>query len=247
MAHKGQRNVIVLPDIHCPHEDQNALGAVLEYMKDNYWHELIILGDFSDVESLKRFEGPPCLAYQEEISVGAVLLDRILSAARNKNQSCLAAYIEGNHEARVYAYMEKNHAMRGKLSIPRDMELRRRKVKWVPFWSEGKVHKIGNAQFIHGKYVNKYHAFKHADVYGGHTYYGHGHDIQEHTKPVGQRGDVVMAKSLCCLCKLPLHYNAGDPIRWSHAFGVFIFYPDKTHQELTIKVNNGRFVAPSLP
>jgi len=221
--------------------------AVCDYLKAEKWDELIILGDLLDGWSVSRWnEGTgrvtdPALA--EEVAHTVGVLDKILGSARKKNPACKAVLLEGNHEHRINDYVDKHPELAGFLSVPQMLGLKKRRVRWVPSHSAGEVYRIADAVFIHGLWANKYHAHKHAEAFGGHVYYGHTHDIQEHSKPLMGDGNLVMAKSLGCLCG-PQRWARGRPDRWQRAMSVFRFH-NGTHQETTVKIHGGRFIGPT--
>jgi hypothetical protein len=61
--------------------------------------------------------------------------------------------IEGNHDQRILRYIDAHPATEGMLEVPIALELDRRGIDWIPFWSKGDVYKIDKATFGHGRYI----------------------------------------------------------------------------------------------
>ena len=101
---------------------------------------------------------------------------------------------------------------------------------------------LGNAYFTHGKFLNKYHAFKMVDTYGVCIYYGHTHDIMEFPKSTWGKDKTLVGKSLGCLCLYEQSYMKGAPSNWQQAFSEFYIFRDGFFQENTTKIFNHRFV-----
>ena len=114
----------------------------------------------------------------------------------------------------------------------------------MPYWSKGKLLKIGNAYFGHGRFVNKYHAAKHADHYGINFYYGHTHDMQSFPRVQHGNDKTLEAASLGCLCRYDQTYIKGAPTNWMQGFGVFHVFPDGYYNMFFVRIFKHRFVSP---
>ena len=49
------KKALVLPDMHCPHEDKRTIAAVYAYMESESWDYVINLGDFLDFNCISRW------------------------------------------------------------------------------------------------------------------------------------------------------------------------------------------------
>jgi hypothetical protein len=240
------RRAIIIPDMQCPYEDNLTMRAVEAYMADHRWDYYVNLGDFIDFREISRWEE----GNQRAEKVGSILrsyeyankvLDRHQQIVRSKNKSCKMALIEGNHEYRVEAYLDKNPESQGLIEVPIGLRLKERDIKWVPFWSKGTLYRVGNAYFAHGRYTNRYHAAKMSDVYGVAIYYGHTHDVMEFPKIIRGNDKTIVGKSLGCLCRYDQQYLRGNPTNWQQAFAVFTIFPDGYFTEHTVRIFKHRF------
>jgi predicted phosphodiesterase len=220
---------LVLPDIHIPDEDKQSIAAVENLMRDYRFDGCIYLGDIlsfdcissHNIGNLRAVEGTRILADYDK---AAALLDRHAAILRKKNKNCKIIFIEGNHEHRITRYIDAHPQMEGMVEVPIALELKRRGIVWVPYWSEGEVYKVGAATFIHGRYVNNGHAKKHVTNYGCSVFYGHTHSIDSYSLPRYEPGSHI-GQSLGCLC-LPQKYMRGAPDKWHQAIALFQFGAD---------------------
>jgi len=237
--------MIVLPDLQIPYHDTIAVNAVEQYISDHKWHVWLQLGDLIDLDELSRFsEGKPGATESKadaSFKAGRTFLERHRKLV---GPACKMVVLEGNHEHRATSYTEIHPELGSVLNVPRNLALRELDIKWVPFWSKGALYEKGNAYFGHGRYCSVYHAARHAREYGVCFYYGHTHDVQEHTLVREATGDTIEAASFGCLCRYDQKYVQGAPTKWQQAFGVFHFLPDGYYNRYTVRIFKGRFVSP---
>jgi hypothetical protein len=247
----GLERWLVLPDEQIPAHDTKTLSAVEKYMADHRWDGVISLGDFLDFNEISRWvEGHPRKYMHSRVKLSLdlahAILERRVKALRSRNPDCQYILIQGNHEHRIEDFLDTFPQFEGMLEVEKVLDLFQLGIKWVPFWSDPrKVFRKGKATFIHGLYTNQYHAAKHVRAYGTNVYYGHSHDVQEHSLLLGNNTHSIVAKSLGCLCDPnKMEYIKGRPQNWTQAFAVFYFLPNGDFNEYTIKIFNHRFVSP---
>jgi predicted phosphodiesterase len=241
---------IVLPDIHLGHHDQRVLDLVEEYAACRRWDYWICLGDLLDNGGIAPFNmnRPRKVASEvtlkQQFALGNEFLDRHLAAVRQNSPACECYLIEGNHEERIERLVDAMPQFEGLVEVEPNLELKRRKVKWVPYWSTAELVKIGKARFAHGFKTNQHHAAAMVRDYGCTLIYGHTHDVMRF--PVRRMGDgsVIMGQSLGCLCDLNPPWMKGRPNNWSHAFGVLNVWPDGNFQLEVVDIFKYRFVGP---
>lgn len=236
--------------MHLPFEDRKTIQAVEAYLADEAWDYYINLGDFLDFNCIARFNDDAPRKKQgetlwDDYEYANAFLERHLDAVRTGNADCHVVFLEGNHEERIERHADKYPELEGMLEVDRMLHLRRRGVKWVRATRDGKLFRVGKANFHHGLYTNKYHAFKHADYYGENIFYGHTHDVQEYGKVRIGSNRTIKAKSLGCLCRYDQKYLRGRPTNWQQALTVFHFYPDGFFQEMTALIFRHRFIGPT--
>lgn len=241
---------IVLPDLQLPYADYDTLRAVEAYMKDvaesdSPWDGWLQLGDFLDFNELSKYNEGYEASVEEDVwdtfESGNKLLERHRKIVGRK---CKMVLLEGNHDFRVEDTALRFPKLRKILNYERNLRLKDHQVRWVRTWKDGKVFKLGNAYFLHGRYTNMYHAKKMVQAFGVCVYYGHTHDVME--IPVIQMGKdkTLVGKSLGCLCDYNQHYLRGNPTNWQQAFAVFYVFPDGYYTEQTVRIFKHRFVGP---
>jgi len=243
------QSVLVLPDLQIPYEDKKSLKAVERFMAAYRWDGVIYLGDFLDLDVISKYNQENLREREQrrleaDFAVGGEILDRHLKILRKKNPKVKVWLIEGNHEFRMHAYIDKHPELEGLMEVPIGLDLARRGIEWIPFWSKGAVLTIGHASFIHGVYANEHHAKKHADRYGCNVFYGHVHDVQSYSKVALGNEKVFVGHSLGCLCEREQKYMRGKPSNWQQAFGVFHFQKDGFFNYYVVRIFEHKFIAP---
>lgn len=242
-------NVLVIPDIHYRKKahghDRRSLDAVKVYARDHQWSHVVFLGDVMDHNSISHHNKTNLRSIsgetlQRDYDVANADLDEFAQACSGAS----FVVIEGNHDWRPKALVNEKPQLEGKIETENGLRLAERGWLWVPYWSDGKTFDLGKASFGHGKYTNLHHAYKHATRYGRNFYYGHVHDVQEHTMERDGDSKQYEAASLGCLCDVNQEYMAGAPSKWQQAFGVFRFRSNGFFQRYTVRVFNHAFISP---
>lgn len=239
---KPTKNVLVIPDLQVPYEDRRSLKAVEAMMADHPWDEIIQIGDFMDLDcisthntnKLKTIEGK---TLRKDFDAANSRLDRWQRIGKKAKITIL----EGNHDERMLRYIDANPQLSGTMEVPRQLNLAKRGIRWVPYWSEGEVYQIGNAYFAHGQYTNEHHAKKHVSRFGVNIFYGHTHDIQTYSLVLLGEDKTIVGQSLGCLCEYAQQYIKGKPTNWQQAFGAFHFYPDGFFTYNVVRIFRHRF------
>ncbi len=242
------KRILCTPDLHFPFMDRKAVASLLQYVSEQEWDEWIDLGDRIDFDFIsKHVEGYPRLTmgkqFTETYQGAGAELARWLVAVRTKNPKCKATWIEGNHEYRVQRYLDKHPELEGSIEVPTQMELNRRGVTWIPYWSTGRTYRVGKCTFLHGTWVNEHHAKKHVMAFMTSVVYGHAHNLQSYSLVKQSQQHPIEGTSLGCLCA-PQPYMRGKPNNWQTAFGVFYFEPNGHFQKYVVRIINGKFRSP---
>lgn len=244
------QQVLVLPDMHIPWEDQKTLWAVERFMADHRWDMVINLGDLMDLGCISHWNDGKAdtmamqTQFEDDISMTILTLERQLKLLRARNPEVKYKYIQGNHEFWANGMVEKNPSLKKTFNLPLRLGLKELGVEWVPFWEDHRnIVRVGKANFIHGQYTNDAHAKKHVLQYGCNIYYGHVHSVQEYS--LVHRGDdsTLVGKSLGTLCRYDMPYMKGAPSNWQQAIAHFTVYPDGMYTEHTIRIFKHRFEA----
>lgn len=245
---------LVYGDLQIPYQDSTTWAVLNQYVADHRWDGIINLGDYIDYEGISRWVADAPRKYMHSriklsLEVARSLLERQVDLVRygkNGNPNCKYIYIEGNHENRIEQFLDTFPQFEGMLEVEKTLDLFNLGIQWVPFWTDPrKVFRKGKASFIHGNYINQYHAAKHVRQYGTNVFYGHTHTVQEHSLLLGGNTTAITGKSLGCLCDpSKMEYIRGKPTDWVQAFSTFFFLPNGNFTEYTTKIFNHTFVSP---
>ena len=240
------KRAIVTPDKHFPLEDKKAIKVVckaIEIIKPDIYVDLGDTGEwqhFSTHYWKGRFAKPmedliPLLEQDiNDVNKGMDQIDRSLDKAKCKERH----FVQGNHEVWLdkfvfrYPYLEQ-------YTTENALQLEERGYVFHPY-NRKKTLKIGKLNFTHGKFVSKYHSYKHLDVYSENIMYGHTHDLQRHTKT--HAGGTISAWSLGCLKDIEEDEDwlSGRLTNWNHAFAVIDFFGDGDFKVEVVEIINGK-------
>lgn len=234
-APKGTVHTIVgLFDCHHPHCDVDTWAAVLKYIREKQPNEILLGGDFLEMESCSQHSVFVEQAFVDDIEAGKAALQALRRAA----PLARITYLEGNHETRLQRFTAaRAPSMRGALTIPDQLGLAELGVEWVP---EGKLVKRGHLHFVHGYWANVHHAKKHLDKYGVSVAYGHTHKPQVFTDADGV-GRIRAAWGMPCMRTLRPEWLKGAPAGWVNGFGVFYVDDRGEYTALPVLTFDGRF------
>lgn len=240
------KRLLVLPDLHVRPKGENGedpltLRAVERYMKEQAWDEVIQLGDFMDFnvisshnkDNLRAVAGS---SVRKDYDAGNRVLDRWQKAHSGK-----WTILEGNHDFRVERYIDAHPELEGSLEMPIGLHLKERGIKWIKSWSEGLLHSVGKANFLHGLYTSDHHAKAMVSNFGMNVFYGHLHDFQLYSRVLHGDNKTIVGQSLGCLCSYRQYWMKRRPNRWQQGFAEFHIHPNGTFQYFPIMIFNHKF------
>lgn len=198
---------LVIPDLHAPQHDPDALGAVLSLMRSHTFDEVVLLGDAAENVSCSWFGGPEALrSYKGEAAEARRVVEQIRSLHSGR-----MTLTTGNHDRRADQKLEKaapqlvgsvvdeiGYQSMGIDVIPEDAVLTRGRIKF-----------IHGHQTFRGPNIPTYHARVMADLYGmpgWSVVYGHTHRSQVFTRRMDE--GPTTAYGLGCLERKP-HWQKG--------------------------------------
>lgn len=249
------KRVVLLPDIHHPHHNKAAIGAVFQFIKYFKPHAVNILGDAMNMDAVnhwkqergnkKYFEGKRLLKEYENFDNEILTpLEQILP------ENCEKTFMFGNHEEWVNYLIDKNPQLEGLVEIELCLGLRERGwevIPWIAYdekvgsYQRG-IKRYGKLLTFHGQYTTKYHSAKTAESYGKSCAYAHTHDLQLYTKvTVDDHRDYHTAQSIGCLCNRSPEYMKGRMNKWVNAFGVLYIHDDDNYNLYVPVIINGKF------
>lgn len=238
------KRALFITDRHFPYQDVATDKALKHYLGDNEFDYIIDGGDLCDFDVISSHNKENLRAVEgKSIKQQYDCVNRELDILQKLQPKAAITLIEGNHDYRIERYLNLHPEGVGMLEVPVGLKLADRGIEWVPYWSKDEVKTIGKANFGHGTYMGKHHAFAHADAYGINFFYGHVHDTMAH--PVKRRGDnsTYVAQSCGCLCSYQQSYLRGRPTKWQQAFAEFWFRDDSYFNYNLVQIFNNSFVA----
>jgi predicted phosphodiesterase len=235
---------LVLPDMHGKYLDMSAWNNILTYVrKQEKWDSVIQLGDLCDFDAISHWNKTNLRKILgKTIDSEYQHVNRVLDDLADATDNAPTTVIQGNHDFWIERYLDENPQMVGMLEMEANLHFDDRGINFVKFWEKGEIHKLGHASFIHGTYVTKYHARKHAEAYGTNVFYGHVHDIQSYSYERAGDNATFVGQSLGTLCRYNMEYLRGKPTKWQQAFAVFYVMPDGFFWYNVIRIFNAGFV-----
>lgn len=212
------KNILILPDIHCPFHDSEALLIALEYGYQKNIDTIVLNGDYVDFHKISYFGRK-----RQDFRLGdEVELSRNLLKELRKNFSGKIYYLKGNHEIRLERLLEG--CSDELIGIP-EFE-----IKYILHCIEHEIEVIDDERLVmigklpihHGHYVFKGRSIP---VNPARTAYlktkssilcSHLHRTSEHSE-TDMTGKMDTCWSTGCLCELNPSY---DPIvtKWNLGF-----------------------------
>jgi len=249
MAKKSKgviERAIVTPDKHFPIHDEKAISVVCQAIELVKPDTYIDLGDTGEWEhfsshywkgrSAKPMEDLIPLLDKDvsDVNAGMDIIDKSLDKVNCKERH----FVQGNHEVWLDKFVVRYPYLK-EYTTYNALRLKERGYKYHPY-NRKKLLKKGKLNFTHGKYVPKYHAFKHLDMYGESIMYGHTHDLQRFTKTTA--GGTISAWSLGCLKDIEADEDwlSGRLTNWNHAFAIIDFYKNGDYKVEVVEIINGK-------
>lgn len=239
------RVVVVITDVHVPDQDAALWKALLAFLEDVLPDEVILGGDFLELESCSQHPGANLIMYAADVDAGNAALDDLQTASPRSKLT----YLEGNHETRLSRFLaSRAPTLVGALGLRAALKLDQRGIDWVP--EDAQPIARGTLDILHGHQMGtgkgaslpKYHANRALEVYGrpGRTVtYGHTHKPQKITLP-SVNGN-KKAVGLGCGRTLKPGWLHGSEAGWEHEFGIAFIHPDGQTDYYQVKVTNGTF------
>ena len=218
------RTWVVMADVHYPEQENSAIAAIFDFLQKNRRkiHGVVLLGDNLDCQSISRHtEGLPGLreegGFQKDLDGfdAAIMepIERILPDAEK-------IWFEGNHEAWLTQFLEKEPQFKGALSFPRLLRLAERGWQFVP---QGETFWIGVMGLKHGDAIGSslHVAKKLVDTQCCNSMMGHIHTFSAFTKTSeSDKGNKWVGYTLPCLTTTNPKYGKGRPNSHIHGFGI---------------------------
>lgn len=258
------KRVLILPDIHFPHHDEDALAVALG-IRRRWKPDLIIqLGDAMDFgafssHALQDIEDPVDFLRDEVVPYNAYV-DKLQGRAHTP-----FVQLEGNHEHRLRRWLLKSggpaiNALARTLSVERLISQRadanglprrpRKNFEFVPYMGKffhSRYQITPNLIAVHGWSTSKHASASHLDkarVFS--VVHGHTHRAQVHTTRNPLTDDIYTAWSPGCLCEFVPLYMANSPNDWTRGVScLYISKKDPTSwSRYNVTIDRGSAVLP---
>ena len=233
----GVERCIVLGDIHAPFHDPRALALALAIVEDVQPETIVLNGDIIDLYAVSRFNKDPsrALMLQDEIDQTREILQLIRDAA----PSAHIVYVEGNHEARMRAYLiSQAQSLSGlrSLTLESQLGLDELGIEYVPSRGRSAYWRYGAVTIGHFDKCSKHSAYtekalvddRRESIVQGHTHRG---GTYYKTLP---SGEILSGVGSFCLCDTNPEYVT-DP-DWAQGLVV-----------LTKRTESNRFHTEAVP
>jgi len=199
--------IVICPDVHLTTKVPKEYQLVKKFIKDYKPDEVILLGDFMEVEALSSYdlckrgliEGQ---RYEKEIVVAEKELSWLVDHTKK------VTYLCGNHESRCDRYLDDHPELKGILELPKRLELAQKGISWHKI---NKLIKRGKLYLTHGVYYGKYFAKKTVEEYGCSIVVGHAHRHQVHTIYPKMQKHPMICTALGCLGDTDPSYKKDAP------------------------------------
>lgn len=238
--------ILVLPDVHCPNEEYNAIKPILQFIKFYKPNYMIQLGDFCDWDSVGSYDPhreSDIQTIDREIDASNSLLDEL---DRTIPKGCKKVMLGGNHEARYEAFRVK-HGMLVGIRRMKDMtswqnEYNLYKRGWEPV-EYGGHYQLGKIIFTHGWYASSGAAKAMAECFPGrNVIFGHTHQHLVYGA-LDERNLPIESESIGTLSKLDLSYLRGKPAKnWCQGFMYIDMMENGNFSKHFVHVIQGKFI-----
>lgn len=228
MIEAAERSIFI-GDVHVPHQDERAIGAMLALLTDLKPQHGFLNGDIMDCGPLSRFEQRPKdrLRLQNDRRE----LDKFLYRLVLASPATRWRWMEGNHERRLSRYLSSRapELYDAPSLQPREFfHCKRFRIEWVP---QERTYVHNGFIVTHGDIVRSrsaYTARGNLDRYGTSGISNHTHRLGSHFRSDFSGGMVWYENG--CLCKLDPEYVVGRP-DWQQGFSVGWFVEDRFQVE----------------
>ena len=241
----SQERHLILPDIHCPDQNVQALRSIFKFLDDFQPDYIHLLGDVINMSKLFKVNLFPnektrkIIPVNEEIDEVRSFLYKLVERAKKANRDVKILFYEGNHEERLLKYLFRSRAeeyatleVGGEfvLSIPHLLELKKLGIRWL---LRSETYEIkGQVRLLHGDVVRKHAGYTAKEMMDQTMIsgaQGHTHRLGVHCHTYNGRSEIWM--ELGCLENIPPDppYISKHRCNWQTGFGVAI-YDKKTKQ-----------------
>ena len=216
-------------DRHAPQEDLDVDRIALSFLADFKPHIRIAGGDWQTVDQISHFENESEIDLEDEFQMNSAALEAFK----------ITHYLEGNHERRLRAIGAKlDKRIRSLVDLQKNLHLRERGIKFLPYHPRKGVLRIGSLKIMHGFYYNEYMAKKMAMTYGT-CVFGHAHRFQTFQSREAFENHVGF--SIGMMGKLEQTWaESSSPKGWAQGFAFGYLHRNGWFDLYPVRINRGR-------
>ena len=237
--------VALLYDVHVPYHDKHAYQLALDYIKKlkPKVNKIVLAGDYADFYKISFWKNEPRLEFEDEVNE----ISKELKALKQQFYRVPIDYLEGNHEQRLFRYVnEKAPDLAYRNRIEDVLGLRKRKITYVSniarMCNGLSPYKLGKLFVLHGhekkvsmgaiNLARLYYARAKTNVIAGH------HHKSDYTLVKKLDGTHEGAWTVGTLGKLSEPYQPINEWNWGLAYvDVFDNGDFEVHNKIIIPVN----------
>lgn len=236
------KRILALFDTHIPFNID--LDPVFNFIEDWKPNIIILGGDMHDWSSVSQW-----MADQSRALDGGIIWENYkelrMELLGPLRMACPShtdlIYLVGNHEYWLQQAAGINPNGRGYWELEKNIDLKHYNMKIIPINVPYVVNE--NLVYIHGLYLNQYHARKTVEAYHTSVFYGHTHDQQTYVvvSPIN-KDHFYKGQSCGCLCNLNPSYMKNRPNKWVNGFN-FVYVDGKYFWDTQVTIVDGKFYA----
>ena len=218
---------LVASDIHAPAQDDLALSAVYNLIRDEHPHGIVLNGDTADFEEISRFvAGSSAKQEGKRLTTSFNALNGLLDSFQAAAGSHLEEFhwIDGNHEARLRAFLQRgdNSVLQDDdaLSLSGRLHFKTRRITSHGESPDAKI-RLGNLLVVHDGLANgarsaaRYYAARSLDKYRCNLMIAHSHRRQIHAEPAEGGAHTCWVLGHLCDKTLPVFDYRAKPDAWT--------------------------------
>ena len=233
--------VIIIADAHLEsgeecHPSYKLAKKFIKNQKPNY---LILLGDMLDFSYLSTYNEQKALFRENKrLYKDYALFNKELDFFQKYCNKVI--YLEGNHERRVEATIEKYPQFQNSIEVPINLKLKQRGINWYSE-KEQPIH-LGDLCFLHGKYYTIFYTKKTLEEYGVNLIIAHCHRPQMFSKTFSGTGTELMCYGLPCLTDKRPDYLNGRSTDHQNGLGIAFVEKAGDFSFYAINIKNNHFI-----
>ena len=220
--------ILCIGDAHVEaDEDLSRFSFVDNLISEVKPEVIVIMGDFLTLDCLSAWDRDKRQRmenrrYIYEIQHANAALDMMFHSLYFENQRLRnqkkklynpdIIYLEGNHEDRLTRYLQYDPTFEGTISIPDDLNLLGRGIKWIPYREYWNHNGIGFTHIPHNAVrpvSGKYHVHKAMDCTIKSVVYGHTHKLETACRHTPGMDHLQQVLSTGCFFDIDPEYKHG--------------------------------------